>query len=202
MPYMAVDLMQPSKAVEHRLSHDLESLCLVLIHIIRFTSGPTGISVGNTIPEPHRVAQWHHEANIAILQDAKKMDLKMISDKPEAFITDYWAPIAPYITKLLNVIYPGLASLDMDSSAVTGEAFKSVLIEARDHCAKLSEMIPNYAAITENSLPQKRPRPKSLHQDHRGQKHPRQLEEYQDLRALPRNAHIIPFSDYEDSVDN
>lgn len=192
---MAVKLMHPSgPPVEHRLSHDLESLCMVLLHIVRFMSGPVSASVTKPLFESNRVLQWHAEVNINILRDLKRVDLQEMAKRPEVYITKYWAPIAPYITKLLKTIYPRVVELKLDSSTLTKEAFKSVLVKACDHCVKLSKIIPNYAAISDTSW--KCSRPNDSHQDHRGHKHLCQLDKDQDLHTRSCNAHVMPSTNY------
>ena len=56
---MAIDLMRPATPIAHRLDHDLESVCFVLLHLVRFTNGPASISDGQIKPS-YRVAVWHH----------------------------------------------------------------------------------------------------------------------------------------------
>lgn len=201
MPYMAIDLMKPSEPVEHRLSHDLESLCMVLIHIVRFTCGPAGTSVG-AIKTSHRVSQWHHEENVTFLKDAKKLDLKEIFDNPGDYISDYWAPITPYISSLLNTVYPGLETLDMNSRELDSGAFKSILINARNHCATLSEPAANYAAFNPPAVPsaRKRSRSTSNPQDRPQLKHARPSAEMTLRRAPPRKARVVSFSEREASA--
>lgn len=195
---MAVELMQKADEItgqrqpmEHRLAHDLESVCLVLLHIVRFTCGPAG-AIGN-IKSSYRISQWHYEHNIEIMKDQKIMDVQSISKAPTAYITEYWAPIAPFITKLIDVVYPQFKD-PQNKKEVTYEAFKDILIEARQQCMSLRENPHKYAAFkpprsAPNQL-KKRSRPKSLADDLPERKHLRSLTEDHSQGHLPRNARI------------
>ncbi|KJA22489.1 hypothetical protein HYPSUDRAFT_122095, partial [Hypholoma sublateritium FD-334 SS-4] len=104
LPYMAVSLLNHKMRqapLIHRLAHDLESLCMVLIHIVRFSCGPIGTNKGKINRKTYRVSQWHHESDMQALEDYKKMDLKEIAENPELYVNGYWAPIASFIGKLL-----------------------------------------------------------------------------------------------------
>ncbi|KAF9473244.1 hypothetical protein BDN70DRAFT_789678, partial [Pholiota conissans] len=101
MPYMAVDLMNPAKPVAHRLIHDIESICYILLHLVRFTTGPAGTGDGK-IANSHRVAVWHHEHNTEIIKDLKNGDIVAIIEEPNQYITNYWAPITSHVIKLLK----------------------------------------------------------------------------------------------------
>lgn len=161
LPYMSVNLLKPSSPdpVIHRLSHDLESLCMILIHIVRFSYGPIGTINGTPNEQTNRISQWHHESDIETLEDNKKMDLKAIAENPERYINGYWAPIVPYIQKLLYLVYPSIATNNMDSTALMHQEFKNVLISARDYCCKIPDFSYNYAAFNvSGSIGRKRPR--------------------------------------------
>lgn len=95
--------------------------------------------------DTHCVSQWHHERNINVLKDNKEFDLREIWKNPIDYIKTYWEPVAPYIKRLLNVVYPGIVNVEMDSTQLTSKAFRAVLVEAHDYCAMLSETAPNYA---------------------------------------------------------
>lgn len=185
---MSVKLLNPEaheKPIIHRLSHDLESLCMVLIHIVRFSYGPIGTTHGAENSATFRVSQWHQESNVEALEDQKKMDLKAIVEKPERYINGYWAPIIPYIQQLLYLVYPGIITNNMDSTSLTHKAFKDVLIAARDHCSTTPDVSYNYAAYNlSGTSGQKRPRPED----------PDDIQaEYPNTR--PRPLHVIPFTE-------
>lgn len=149
---MAVNLLNPEiegAGVVHRLSHDLESLCMVLIHIVRFSYGPIGTIKVALNPPTRRVSQWHHEDDLEVLEDNKKLDLKALVEKPGRFINGYWAPIIPHMQELIKLVYPGIVTNDMDSSALKYEDFRAVLVAACDHCSAVAntDVIYNYAAF-------------------------------------------------------
>lgn len=152
LPYMAVDLLNPKNLghVVHRLSHDLESLCMVLIHIVCFSYGPIGTRHAPPMASSHRISQWHHEDELEVLEDNKKLDLKAFAETPELFVNGYWAPIIPFMQQLVNLVYPGITTNNMDSSALTYEAFRAVLVAAYNHCAAVAQetdFVYNYAAF-------------------------------------------------------
>ncbi|KJA18090.1 hypothetical protein HYPSUDRAFT_45677 [Hypholoma sublateritium FD-334 SS-4] len=163
LPYMAVELTVRKKPCVRELRHDLESVFLVLLHLARFTCGPPGTSVGE-VKISHRIAQWHHESNIAILQDKKLIDLINIYRSPAEYLTDYWAPIAPYIQELIEVVYGArnLVNIIDVKSQATCEAFKAVLSQALEHCQTLSETPASYPPVQQRPVArQKRARPES-----------------------------------------
>ena len=147
---MAVNLLNPKlleTPVIHRLAHDLESLCMVLIHIVRFLRGPIGTNKGQVNQKTYRVSQWHHESDMHALEDYKKLDLKEIAEHPELYVNSYWEPIAPFISKLIYLVYPGIATNDMYSTSLKHQEFKNLLIAARNHCSTLGEVPYNYCAF-------------------------------------------------------
>ncbi len=119
---MAVTLMKPKKAIAHRLDHDLESVCYVLLHIVRFSNGPVGTNVGTT-RSSHRVARWHYEKDVQVLKDFKVLDLKKIIKHPERYLSDYWHPIAPYVSKMLQ-LFP--AKLDSENQTHEGKHLRAI----------------------------------------------------------------------------
>lgn len=197
MPYMSIDLMNPLQPVEHRLEHDLESVCLVLLHIARFTCGPAGNPIGE-VKKSYCISQWHHEHVIELMKRDKKVDVFEIRKNPAAFISDYWTPIAPFITKLLDVVYPGSDRFEMTPGRATCKTFREVLVAARNHCKGEPENAPNYAAFLPS---RKRSRTKSLVQDRGERKHRRPLTEgHTDVQIHPRSAYVPSFSQYVDSA--
>ena len=82
VPYMAVMLMKPRMPIAHRLDHDLESVCYVLLHLMRFSTGPVGARLGGT-RKSRSVALWHHEESIKSIKDSKVVDLNKIAKHPE-----------------------------------------------------------------------------------------------------------------------
>lgn len=193
MPYMAIELMSPSSPVEHRLEHDLESLCLVFLHIARFTCGPIGNPIGE-LKNSYCISKWHHEHVAEVMKSLKKVDLFELRKKPEAYVSDYWAPIASYITDLLDIIYPG-SDFEMKTGTDTCKQFKAVLIAARDHCNILGETPTNYAAFTPT---RKRPRTKSSAQDQEERKHKRPLLE--NHANTHRSAYVPSFAQYSNNI--
>lgn len=159
---MAVELMVPKKPAVRELRHDLESVFFVLLHLARFTCGPPGASVGE-VKVSHRIAQWHQEPNISIMQDMKQIDLTYIQRSAAEYLTDYWVPIAPYIQELVKVVYGNSLFADPKSQA-TCEAFKAVLARALKHCRSLSETPVRYPVVQRHPVARpnrKRARPES-----------------------------------------
>ena len=62
----------------------------------------------------------------------------------EAFITNYWKPITPFLPKLIEIIYPQAVGV---TGPTTCRSFNKVLTAARDHCKTLQEVTSNYAAF-------------------------------------------------------
>ena len=165
---MSVQLLHPTPRmgpIVHQLSHDLESLCMILIHIMCFTFGPVGTptSKGQHV-ENHRVAQWHHEHSLAVLQDLKSVDLHFLYKHPEDYVSEYWAPIAPFLSKLLLVVYPGIQTFDLDSRKLVFEDFRSTLVDALKYTNTIREEPRKYAALSQRrpTAAQKRTRVENL----------------------------------------
>ncbi|KJA19870.1 hypothetical protein HYPSUDRAFT_143273 [Hypholoma sublateritium FD-334 SS-4] len=89
LPYMAVALMKPRDPIAHRMDHDLESVCYVLLHIVRFSLGPVGTRIGGT-RKSHRVAWWHHQRDIKVIKDNKVLDMQKIIKHLERYLSEYW----------------------------------------------------------------------------------------------------------------
>ncbi len=159
MPYMSLSISDPknSAQVKHQLAHDLESLFLVFLHIVRFLSAPRGDNEDDNNRSQHlQIARWHHEEKPAFLFSNKKADLLDVYAEPETYISQYWHPVIPYLKKLFKAVYPDLSFMDRDySSPITPEAFVSILSQARDFCLTLKENSLNYAVIL--AIPKKRP---------------------------------------------
>ena len=144
MPYMSIELMQPPEPVEHRLEHDLESVLLVILHILRFTRGPTANPVDEGKPRCFNIAIWHHEPAVELIKRHKICDITDWRKNPEAFNTNYWKPIAPFLPKLIDIIYPQDVGV---TGPATCRSFNEVLTAARDYCKTLQEVTSNYAAF-------------------------------------------------------
>ncbi len=147
---MAVSLLNPKfldTPVIHHLAHDLESLCMVLIHIVRFSHGPIGTNKGQVNQKTYQVFQWHHKSDIQALEDYKKLDLKEIAENPELYFNSYWAPIVQFISQLIHFVFPGIATNNMDSTSLKHQDFRNVLVAARNHCASLNEIPYNYCTF-------------------------------------------------------
>ncbi|KAF9482353.1 hypothetical protein BDN70DRAFT_801610 [Pholiota conissans] len=143
-PYTAIELMKPSSLIMHQLKHDLESVFLVLLNIVRLTWGP-GATGDECKVKPHfRISQWHHERSVERLKDLKEMDVRHVCKDPMPYLTDYWAPIAPFMQRFHDVFYP--VARVTESQAVY-DAFKAVLIDAQNFCKTILEFVPNYAAF-------------------------------------------------------
>lgn len=158
MPYIALSLTVPTDTrVVHRLSHDLESLFLVLLHILGFWAEP-GVT-NNVETTSYRVSRWHTEANPKILLEDKTNDLRSIYEDPDSFVTGYWRPISPYLKKLFKVVYPNIENVHIsDTSSLSAPAFISVLSAALDFCKTLNEKESAYAKVP-HVASKKRPPP-------------------------------------------
>ncbi|KJA13031.1 hypothetical protein HYPSUDRAFT_209885 [Hypholoma sublateritium FD-334 SS-4] len=127
-----------------------------------FTSGPVGAEVGKpSTSQEQRVSQWHHEDNHSVLRDLKSMDLKYLAQYPEDFVNKYWVPAAPFLSRLLRIVYLGIKEVDMDSRNLLFQRFRSILVDALQHISTIHEVPHKYAALTQYKpagAPQKRPR--------------------------------------------
>ncbi len=143
---MAVALMKPRDPIAHRMDHDLESVCYVLLHIVRFSLGPVGTRLGGT-RKSHRVAWWHHTRDIKVIKDNKGLDRKKIIKHPERYLSDYWRPVAPYVKKILK-LFPAkkehVSDAKIDSIYTK---FRQHLVDALNHCRTLNETPFPYAAF-------------------------------------------------------
>lgn len=158
---MAVSLMKPRVPIAHRLDHDLESVCYVLLHLMRFSSGPVGTRLGGT-RKSRRVSWWHHERSLTVMRDTKVIDLKKIIKHPHRYFSDYWRPVAPYIGQILK-LFPTKATSATEADMNTiYMKFRELLVSARDHCiGTISETPFNYAAFGPGPEPAQ-PTPGSL----------------------------------------
>ena len=139
--------MQNKSSSVRELRHELESVFLVLLNLARFTCGPPGASVGE-VKLSHRIAIWHHEYHIDIMREHKQTDIWNVHESPTEFLTEYWAPIAPYVRELIEVVYGTSYQLARDmKSQATCETFKAVLLRALEHCQTLSETPVSYPPI-------------------------------------------------------
>lgn len=147
MPYIALSLTVPTdKPVVHWLLHDLESLFLVLLHILGFWAEP-GV-VNNVETTSYRMSCWHTEANPKILLEDKANDLYSIFEDPDSFVTGYWCPITPYLKQLFKVVYPNIKNVHIsDTTLLSASAFISVLSAALDFCKTLNEKESGYAKL-------------------------------------------------------
>lgn len=194
--------MKPKEPIIHEIKHDLESVFFVLLHIACFTCGPTGTSTSG-VKLFYRVAQWHHATGIDKMKDMKMVDIDHLNTFPLQRITEYWAPIAPYIQELIDVIYSGTPSFRSGNNA-TFEAFRGVLVKALDHCRTLKEDPLKYAAFRPLVTAKKRTRTKSAAQELPAKGHPAtklmRVMKDGDITKLPRNTRIMPFTQYQDSA--
>ncbi|KJA13936.1 hypothetical protein HYPSUDRAFT_150995 [Hypholoma sublateritium FD-334 SS-4] len=206
MPYMSLSMTDPANLakVKHQLAHDLESLFLVFLHIVRFLSAPRGdIESDNDRPQRLQIARWHHEASQAFIFSDKKADLLEVYAEPQTYVTQYWHPVIPYLKKLFEAIYPDLSFINRDySSPITPKTFVSILLEARNFCSTLNETSLNYATIL--ATPKKRPSTTTQTAETR-LKRPRNAKKRptaarNDPQPKPRRLQVGRFSNWEDSA--
>lgn len=202
MPYMSLSLLDAEsqeKAIEHRLSHDLESLFLVLLHIVGFLADPG--TINNVETSSFRVSRWHFEQFPAILKEYKENDLRAIYQEPESFLSQYWCPLAPYLQRLFRVVYSNIdtAFNMMDTTSLTSHAFISILTEARNEFAKYGEKESSYAKLPV-APPKRRSPPANINATGQPKKSRLTSAEGDSERMHPRRARAIPFADWEDSA--
>lgn len=162
---------------------------MILIHIVCFTRGPVGSPLCEfTKSRAHRISQWHHENDLAVVQDLKAVDLNFLAAFPEDYVNNYWAPFSPFLTKLLHIVYPSMNVTNMDSRMLNFEEFRSTLVEALNHLSKIPEVPHKYAAFgpyKPSGGNQKRTRTESVvpHPNTRQRTRFSQVEAFQPLQA-------------------
>lgn len=212
---MSLSLMVPAGEVRHQLSHDLESLFLVFLHVVRFLSAPKGDNThDNNRVQTHQISRWHHEASPTIMFTDKKSDLRDIFIDPKSYITDYWLPIAPYLKELFEAVYPDIGALfTAQGSSVTTSQFVAILTKARKHCENLHEQPINYAAISASPSTANRKRRSTDPNPGRKAKRSRKArattsklprsqpaQSSVQVQVTPRKTVVGRFSDWEDSA--
>lgn len=203
---MSLSLSSPTRTaeVQHKLAHDLESLFLVFLHIMRFLSSPRGdIESDRNREKTHHISRWHHEPSEKIMFSDKKSDLLEIYIDPETYITQYWRPVAPYLKELFEAVYPDLSFIHRNyDSPITPSTFVSILMKARNHCQDLFETKVNYAEI--NMAPPSKKRPSTALATEQKAKKPRKTQKRQTVRAdpppNPRRTRVGRFSNWDNSV--
>ena len=116
VPYMSVELSRylagdPDYTdFNHRIDHDVESLLLVFLHIVRFTCGPKGNLDEDIFVDDKELnlTQWHHESKIEQVAHHKSVDILRLRSTRTLLrlLPAYWKPIAPHIIKLIDIVYP------------------------------------------------------------------------------------------------
>lgn len=132
---------------EHRIDHDIESLLLVLMHIVRFTPGPVGNPKHDILIQPpeFRISQWHHETFVAQIPHLKTSDLMRLRDCEDlqAVLPTYWRPIASIIVNLIDIVYP-VPILPLRTGTNLFKAFRQELVNALELCQQLEETPHKY----------------------------------------------------------
>ncbi|KJA13533.1 hypothetical protein HYPSUDRAFT_209461 [Hypholoma sublateritium FD-334 SS-4] len=149
--YMSIELsinMTGNKVpFEYRMDHDMESLFLEFLHIVRFTPGPTG-NPGEDIlvmPNEIRISQWHHDTLVANIPHVKGSDILRLHDpdKMASVLPKYWSPLAPNVIKLINIIYPQV-TIPLCTGKNISKLFKQELNNILAECHKLEDTPHRY----------------------------------------------------------
>lgn len=154
LPYMSIELLQAysNNTISdfvHRIDHDLESLFLVFLHIVRFTYGPSATEEDKICSASSQlfISQWHHETLTSNLPFLKRGDIDHIlrETMPEKLVVKYWAPVAPFLKRFIDIIYTKGGVLPATSHGIAAR-FRETLVAVLDVCRDLEEKIPNYGA--------------------------------------------------------
>ena len=132
---------------EHRIDHDIESLLLVFLHIVRFTCGPKGdpnreIYVNN---KEFNMTQSHHEPVVENIPHLKGYDIIRLRSPEELalLLPVYWHPISEHIIKLIDIVYPHVA-VPFKTGLDIRDAFKKELQSALQTCRQLEDAPHGY----------------------------------------------------------
>lgn len=71
---------------------------------------------------------WHHEPILGILQQLKLLDLAVLWACPENVVTEYWSPAAPFITELINLVYPQVSTLQIKNGHPLVQSIHSMFL--------------------------------------------------------------------------
>ncbi|KJA25405.1 hypothetical protein HYPSUDRAFT_134901 [Hypholoma sublateritium FD-334 SS-4] len=153
VPYMSIELSRylagdpEYTEFDHRIDHDVESLLLVFLHIVRFTCGPKG-NLDQDIfinDKELNLTQWHHERKIEQIALHKCVDvLRLRSARTLAYLLPaYWKPIAPHIIKLIDIVYP-VPTIPLRTGSNIHGAFRKELEATLRTCQGLEEETHQY----------------------------------------------------------
>lgn len=128
---------------EHRIDHDIESLLLVFLHIVRFTCGPKGDPEKEIYVNEKElsITQWHHEPLIEQIAHHKSIDLLRLRGSIQfvsQVLPDYWKSIAPNLINLINIVYPS-PTIPLKTGHNIRDAFKKELEVILEVCRSLEE---------------------------------------------------------------
>lgn len=179
MPYMSVELScnlagdLAHQGLEHRIDHDIESLLLVFLHIIQFTSGPKG-NLNKDIyvnTEEFNVTQWHHEPAKQNIAHMKAIDILRLRspDELSVLLPAYWKPIIPNIINLIDIVYPS-PTVPLRTGHNIRKAFKKELEVALKKCSILEEAPHDYGTCLPYQTRMRKKRKASTQPDRRAGK--------------------------------
>ncbi|KJA27204.1 hypothetical protein HYPSUDRAFT_198478 [Hypholoma sublateritium FD-334 SS-4] len=151
VPYMSIELsinMTGNKVpFEHRMDHDVESLFLAFLHIVRFTPGPAGDPGEDILVTPNeiRISQWHHDTLVANIPHVKGSDILRLRDPDEmaSVLPKYWRPLAPNVIRLIDIVYPQV-TIPLRTGKNISELFKQELNNILAECHKLEDTPHRY----------------------------------------------------------
>lgn len=152
MPYMSVEI-QPDfsrdldSPFQHRVDHDLESLFLVLLHIVRFTSGPAGDPKKDIISNKLevRISQWHHEQLEPEIPHTKSSDLLRLRSAKDikSVLPKYWSPFTANIANLSKIVYPQ-KTIPLRTGVDIFTVFRQELVNFLEACKEIEEVPHSY----------------------------------------------------------
>lgn len=127
---------------QHRIDHNIKSLLLVFLHIVRFTCGPKGDPSQEVYINDKElsIAQWHHKPLIEQIAHLKAMDILRLRSPQllSQVLPAYWKPIAPNILKLIDIVYPS-PTFPLKTGHNIRDTFRKELEIALQACRALEE---------------------------------------------------------------
>lgn len=144
---LSINMTGKKVPFEHRMDHDIESLFLAFLHIVRFTPGPAGnpgediLATSNEI----RISQWHHETLVSNVPHLKASDILRLRDieQLEEVLPEYWRPFASNIVKLIDAVYPQ-PGLPLNTGKNISQLFRQELVNALEKSRELEETPHRY----------------------------------------------------------
>lgn len=169
---LGTNMENPELDFEHRIDHDIESLFLVFLHLVRFTSGP----IGNPTEDIYentleiKITQWHHDpliSNIPHLKTSDILRLRIPGVLP-AILPKYWLPITANIVNLIDIVYPE-PTIPLKTGNNIYRAFRAEMEKIFELCRTLEETPHNFGTCmpyqTQTPLKKRKAVEEAPHQD-------------------------------------